>query len=464
LSATAPSVGVAQQSRVLGVWMCTALVVGNVIAVGVFVLPASLAPYGLTALTGWLITLVGCCFLAISFAYLARAFPQDDGPYTYTKRAFGDGIAFAVMWAYWVSTWVTNATIAVAVVGYLTIFIPVLNQSAWLPPVVALGLIWFFVVLNLLGARAVGWVQVLTTVLKLLAMLAVIGLGVWVLIADPAAYHRHPPVSPRSFSDLSGASTLTLYAMLGIECATIPACRVRNPERTIPLATVIGTIVTAVVYIGVSIVPMLLIPQTALAKSDAPIAELFVRFVGGRSGEIIALLVTIGALGALNGWTMILGEVTQNVARHGHFPQSWAKENRHGAPTIALLLTGVIASAMLLCNYTQSINGLFTFLSVVVTAANLPMYFTCTLAIVALRRRKAMQTRPSVAMMAAGTCAALYCAWAAIGIGLKPLLWALVLCLCCLPVYAWSRRRHGQAQAMPQIAPNTPGIYKRDSI
>src|SRR5262249_30630185 len=155
-------------------------------------------------------------------------------------------------------------------------------------------------------------------------------------------------------------STLTLYAMLGIECATIPACRVRKPERTIPLATVIGTIVTAAVYIGVSIVPMLLIPQAALAKSDAPVADVFARILGGHSGEVVAMFVAIGGLGALNGWTMILGEVTQNIARHGHFPRSWARENRHGAPTIALVLTGAIASVMLLCNYTQSINGLFT--------------------------------------------------------------------------------------------------------
>src|SRR5262245_29602038 len=114
----------AQGSRVLGSWMCTALVVGNIIGIGIFQLPASLAPFGLTALTGWLSTVVGCVFLAASFAYLARAFPHDDGPYTYAKRAFGDGTAFTIMWCYWVSTWVTNATIAIGVVGYMVIFIP----------------------------------------------------------------------------------------------------------------------------------------------------------------------------------------------------------------------------------------------------------------------------------------------------------------------------------------------------
>jgi len=103
-------------------------------------MPAALAPYGLNALTGWLITVIGCAFLAVTLSNLARAFPKDDGPYSYTKRAFGDGVAFTVMWCYWVSTWVTNATIAVGVVGYLTVFIPALNNSPWLPPVTALSL------------------------------------------------------------------------------------------------------------------------------------------------------------------------------------------------------------------------------------------------------------------------------------------------------------------------------------
>jgi APA family basic amino acid/polyamine antiporter len=146
---------------------------------------------------------------------------------------------------------------------------------------------------------------------------------------------------------------------------------------------------------------------------------------------------------------MILGEVTQNIAKHGHFPKAWAKENRYGAPTIALFLTGAIASVMLLSNYTQSINGLFTLLSVIVTAANLPMYFACTLAVVAIgwRGTVSAESRPSRWLMVAASCAALYCMWASVGIGLKPLLWTVALCACCAPVYWRSRRQILQVQS-----------------
>lgn len=441
MSSAAPVAGVNRETRVLGLWMCTALVVGNVIGVGIFVLPASLAPFGLNALTGWLVTIVGCAFLAITFAFLARVFPEDDGPYGYTKRAFGDGVAFTVMWCYWISTWVTNATIAVGVVGYLTVLIPSIKSTSWMPPVVALSLIWFFVVLNLRGALAVGWTQLVTTVLKLLPMFGVVALGLWILLTQPAEYSRHVPTNPFSISELSSASTLALYAMLGIECATVPAGRVTNPQRTIPRATVIGTILLSVIYLSVSIVPMLLIPQQQLAASSAPFADLFANVFGARSGQVLALFIVIGGMGALNGWTMLLGEVTQAISRHGHFPKFLARENSHGAPVWALAVTGVVASAMLMTNYSKSIAGLYTFLSMVVTAANLPLYFVCAWALVVFRRRG----QAGAAIAAAGIAAFVYCAFVSIGIGLEPLLWTGLLCALGIPIYWMSR--HGAADS-----------------
>jgi APA family basic amino acid/polyamine antiporter len=420
--------------------MCTAFVVGNVIGVGIFVLPASLAPYGLSALTGWLITVAGCAFLAISLSNLARAFPEDDGPYSYAKRAFGDGVAFLAMWCYWFSTWVTNAAIAVGVVGYLTVLVPGLNSASWLPPVTALALLWFFVVINLIGARAAGWVQIMTTVLKLMPLLGVICLGLWVLLTHPAAYTQHVPPNPMNFHALSSTTTLTLFAMLGIECAMIPAGRVRNPSRTIPRATLIGTLVAAAIYIGVSAVPMLLIPQAALTASNAPFADLFAQVLGNRSGEILAIFVVIGGMGALNGWTLMLGEVTQSMARHGSFPRFLSKENRHGAPTFALIVTGAIASVMLLTNYSQSVAGMFAFLNVVVTAGNLPFYFVCALAVLLGAHRFPGLSPLRVRLVKAAAFGALvFCTWATLGIEAKPLLWALALLGVGVLVYGLSR-------------------------
>ncbi len=430
----------ADEPRALGFWMCTALVVGNTIGIGVFMMPAALAPYGLNALTGWLFTVVGCIFLAWVFAGLARAFPQDDGPYAYTMRAFGTGTAFVVLWCYWVSTWVTNAAIAIGIVGYLSILIPALNGNPWLPPVTALSLVWLFVLINLRGVRTVGWIQVLSTALKLLPQLAIILLGLWQLLAHPGAYVADLPGNPISLREAISASTIALFAMLGIECAAVPAGKVKDPARTIPRATMTGTLIVAFIYISISIVPMLLIPQAALAASSAPFADLFARFLGTGYGKLLATFVIVSGLGALNGWTLMVGEVTQSFARHGSFPAALGKVNSHAAPTRAFLLTGMVASVMLLMNYDESMASGFAFLGVVVTAASLPLYFACSLAVLVLWRRGQIPNPGlrELSWFAAALLAAAYCVEIFIGVGAKSLFWALALGAAGVPVYWWS--------------------------
>jgi len=438
--------------RALGFWMATALVVGNTIGMGIFVLPASLAPFGFNAVIGWVVTLLGFLFIAAVLAGLARAFPQDDGVYSYTNRAFGEATAFLVLWGYWVATWVTNATIATGVVNYLAILVPGIAQHALIPPLVALGLVWFFVLINLRGARTVGRFQVVTTGLKLLPLLAVIVLAIWQLQTDPTAFTANVPETPISLAAILAASTTAIFAMLGVECATVPAGRVKDPQRTIPRATMVGTALTAFIYIVVSTVPLLLIPQNELANSPAPFSELFSRLLGPGSAEILAVFVVISGLGALNGWTLVVGEVTENFAKHGSFPRGLAKVNSRQAPTRALLLTAAVASIMLLTNYNQTMVGVFTFLSLVVTAANLPLYIACAVGVLVLWRRGELQ-RAGVnnkSLLVYAVLATTFCLWACAGMGLKPALWALALIGVGVIVYAWAyftRRRAGTLQS-----------------
>ena len=441
--------------REIGFWISTALVIGNTIGIGIFMTPAALAPYGLNAMIGWLVTVVGCIGVAGVFAGLARLFPQDDGPYAYTMRAFGGGVAFFSVWCYWVSIWVTNATIAIGVVGYLSAIVPALNSGPFVPPIAALVLVWIFVLLNLRGVRTAGGVQILTVVLKLVPMVAVMLLGLWELLTSPGAYTQHVPTTPINHTDIAAATTVALFAMLGIECATIPAGRVRDPARTIPRATIFGTFLTALIYISVFAVPLFLIPQDELAKSSAPFADLLSRLLGHGYGETLALFVVISGLGALNGWTLMAGELTQSFSRHGTLPAALGKLNARGAPTRALLLTGVAASVMLLgacflqqLHVTNSIADVFAFLSVVVASANLPLYLFCALAVMVLRSRGdigALGRRETLLLFAA-VLATLFSVWAFKGAGLYSLLCAIGLGLIGVPIYVWMRR--GQRAAV----------------
>jgi len=360
----------------------------------------------------------------------------------------GKGVAFTVLWCYWVATWITNAAIAIGVVGYLSIFVPALNSNPWLPPLVGLSLVWLFVLINLRGVRVVAWMQVLTTVLKLLPQLGIILLGLRQLVIDPSAYLAHVPPNPAAVSEVLRASTIALFAMLGIECAMIPADRVRDPARTIPRATLTGTLLVALIYICISVVPMLLIPQPELIASNAPFADLFSRLLGSGYGRWVAAFVIVSGLGALNGWTLILGQVTQSLAKHGSFPAALGKVNRHAAPVRAFVLTGAAASLMLLLNYNQSMAGTFTFLIVVVTAANLPLYLACSLAVLVLWRRGEI-VRPGsreLTWLAAAVLASAYCIGVFIGVGTRSLLWAIALGAAGVPVHLWSVYRRRRAK------------------
>src|SRR6185312_10368574 len=223
--------------------------------------------------------------------------PGADGPYGYVRETLGELPAYMSMWAYWVSLWLTNAALATGVVGYLTVVMP----PVWF----ALGLLWLFTVVNLFGVRAGGAVQIVTTALKLLPMLAIGLLGGWVLLTSPASYVAHPPTTPVTFAGVMAASTIALFAMLGIESASIPAARVNDPGRTIPRATMAGTVLVALIYVIVSTVPLLLLRQDVLAEASAPFALLMDRYGQAGFGRWLALFVVISGLGALNGWTLL---------------------------------------------------------------------------------------------------------------------------------------------------------------
>ena len=130
-------------TKQIGLWTTTSLVVGNMIASGLFMLPATLAVYGGISLIGWLISGAGAICLALVYSWLSKLKPvATGGPYAYTHEGMGDFPAFLVAWGYWISIWCTNAAIAVAFVSYLTAFIPALGNNPLLSVGTGLAAIW----------------------------------------------------------------------------------------------------------------------------------------------------------------------------------------------------------------------------------------------------------------------------------------------------------------------------------
>jgi APA family basic amino acid/polyamine antiporter len=425
-------------TRELGFWMCTALVVGNTIGMGIFMQPAALAPFGLNALTGWMAVIIGCACLAIVFAALARRLPQADGPFGYVRATLGEPVSFAAMWCYWISAIVTLPTLAVGVVGYFISVFPAANAIP--SAALTVGFMWLFIGVNLLGVKSGGRVQVITSFLKLVPLVLVMVLGGAAILAEPSAYTSNLPTTPLGLQSSMAAASIALYAMLGFESATVAAGRARDPERTIPRATLIGTLLVSIIYVAIVAISMLLVPQQTLATSDAPFVTILDSLLGAGYGRWLALFVVISGLGCLNGWTLLVGELGRTLATNKLLPEVLGSSNRFGAPWVGLLVTGAVATFVGLMNYSASLVTGFTLLSVIVTAANLPLYLCCALAVFVLWRRVPGALPPMLWLAGAGGIA--FTAFAFIGVGKTPFLWALALAAAGVPVYFWMRWRH----------------------
>jgi APA family basic amino acid/polyamine antiporter len=255
----------------LGLWTAIALVVGSMIGSGVFLLPATLAPYGAASLLGWALTLGGALLLALVYAWLSRSITASGGAYAYTRRAFGDGPAFLVAWSYWICNWTGNAALSVAFAGSLGAVWPDAVATPVRAAGCALAALWICTSVNLAGVREAGRLQMLTTLLKLvpLVLFGLLGLA----YVDTAHYQPFNPGGQPLMQVTTAVAALTLWAFLGLEAATVPSSAIRDPERNVPRATIIGVLVAGLATMLACTVVLGLLPADVLATSAAPMAD-----------------------------------------------------------------------------------------------------------------------------------------------------------------------------------------------
>jgi APA family basic amino acid/polyamine antiporter len=417
----------------IGQWTLIALVIGNIIGSGIFVLPASMAPFGAASLLGWGVSLAGVLMLALIFAWLARLIPNHGGPYAYARRAFGDRAGFVVAWSYWVCTWSANAAIAVAFAGSLGALWPAATATTLRSALCALGALWVCTGITLAGVREAGRVAMLTTVLKLLPLVVFGVLGIAALHAG--AYRPFNPSGAPLIGVTLSTATLALWALLGLETATVPTGVVIDPQRTVPRATVMGTLIAGVATMLACTVVIGLLPSGTVQTSAAPMADAAAHAWGQTAGIAMAVVAAIACFGSLNGWVLLQAQTTLAAAQDGLFPSAFARIDRHGTPWIGVVLSSVLASALIAANYTRSLVALFTFVILLSTATTLLPYLMTTLAWWRIDKNAGWRRR----LIAFG--ALVYSVWALIGAGTEPLLWGAALLLAGWPIYLWQQRK-----------------------
>jgi APA family basic amino acid/polyamine antiporter len=339
------------------------------------------------------------------FAGLARAFPEAQGPYDYVRTALGEPPAFFVMWSYWISIWVTTATISVAAVSYLSSMAPGALTIPGVSAATAIAFVWLFVIVACSGARSSGGVQIVTSFLKVLPLVAAVIIAL-VVIGGGGTPAKFSP-APVTGANVAATAALTLWAMLGFECATVPAARVRDPGRTIPRATIIGTLIAGLVYVTASI-------------------------------------AVISCLGALNGWVLLQGEVPLSLANRGVFPAWFRALNGRGMPVRAQLAGAALSSALVAANYTRGLTSLFGFMALLATAATLVLYLLGALSALRLMALGMLQRGFLTALAIAG---AVYAVWTFYGAGIEVTAWGAVLLATGIPVYVVMRWKAGSSRA-----------------
>ena len=415
-------------ARPLGPWSTTALVVGSIVGSGVFLLPASMAQYGGVSLLGWGITLAGAMALAVVFARLAMRWPQTGGPYVFARNAFGELPGFLVAWSYWISVWCATAAIAVAFAGSVGALFPAATATPARAAALALGSLWTCVGINLLGMREAGRMQLLLTALKFAPLLAFACIAIWFI--EPARFVPFNPSGESMPAAINATVALALWALLGLEAATVPAEAVDDAERTIPRATVVGTLLAGLATVLAVTAVIGIVPAEQLKTSTAPMADAARMLWGSWAGTGIAMVAALSCIGALNGWVLISGQIPLAAARDGLLPVHFARVQRDGTPAFGLVVSALLASLLVAANYSRSLVQLFTFAILLSTAATLLPYLAGSAAWL-LRGGKAR----AIALFAL-----LYSLYALIGTGSEALLWGGVLLLAGLPIYAWMRR------------------------
>ena len=335
-----------------GLPAAVALIVGSIIGVGIFNMPTSLAAYGPISLVSMALTTVGALALALLFAELSRRMPADGGPYAYARTAFGNGLGFANAWSYWITAWAGNAAIAVGWVLYVEQFINTGHDKVLSVLLVLVGL-WIPALVNLSGIKNMGSMQVITTVVKFAALtfMAVAGL----FFMERANFSPFNLSGGSAVTAIGGGMAIALFSYLGVETAAVAAGKVRDPDRNIGRATILGTLATAVVYMLSLTAVFGIVPSSELEKASAPFSVAADRMFGGTwAGDVMALAVIVSGIGALNGWTMICAEMPLAAATDGLFPRRFERVSTRGVPAFGIVLSTLLASVAMVVNYLGS--------------------------------------------------------------------------------------------------------------
>ena len=430
-----------------------ALVVGSMIGGGIFSLPQNMAARADVGavLIGWGITAVGMLALAFVFQTLANRKPAlDSGVYAYAKAGFGDYMGFSSAWGYWISAWLGNVGYFVLLFSTLGLYFPVFGQGN---TPVAIGcaslLLWSVHFLVMRGIREAAFINLVTTIAKVVPLLIFIVIAAFAFRADIFTrdiWGVGNPTFGGVLEQVRNMMLVTVFVFIGIEGASVYSARAER-RSDVGKATVIGFLGVLALLVLVNVLSLGVMTQPELAGLQNPsLAAVLEHIVGPWGALLISVGLAVSLLGALLSWALLCAEILFATARDKTMPRFLTRENANHVPVNALWLTNCMIQGFLLITLVSA--GTYTSLIYLASSMILVPYFWSAAYAVLLALRGegyAGQGGARHKDLCVASVALLYALWLLYAGGLKYLLLSALLYAPGVILFARAKREQGQA-------------------
>ena len=347
-----------------------ALVLNTIIGAGIFGLPARVQEQaGTYSVLAWLLCAVPIVLIVLCFAEVGSRFKETGGPYLYARVAFGSLVGFEVGWLMWLARLTAFAALCNLFVEYLGYFIPALSVGLGRAFVI-MTVVCSLTLANIVGVRSTATVTNVFTVGKLIPLLLFVAVGLFFI--SPQNYSL--AVRP-TYTSFTTAMLLMVFAYSGFEAAVVPTGEVRDPGRHLPFALLTGIAVVVVIFVLIQVVCIGTLP--GLARSQRPLSDASLFFLGGAGASIMAAGALVSVAGAMNGVVLVSSRLLFAMAEQRQLPVFLAAiHRRFRTPHVAILISALCMLGLTLFSTFVSavtVSTLIRLLTYVAICAALPI-------------------------------------------------------------------------------------------
>ena len=331
------------KAKKLGLVGAIFLIVSSLAGSGVIALPQQLAQTGSITLISFILVSFGALFLTLVYVKAGTMFddPSPTALATYVNPILGAKSGFFYVYGNLIS----NVSILIAGLGYLEMFVPGLENSFFLGITVII-LIWVFIFMSLRGVGIITKIVSITVTLLLLSVITTAVVG-WVDF-DIAIFQSNWNVSgkPEGMAIMSGFAVL-IFAFVGVESVATNNALIENPKKIVPLATIIGFIIVAVIYIASTTVIEGMFKAEEIQNAPASFALSIQKIFDSKyAGEVVSILMAIACLASFLVWNLSSASAAKTSADNGFLPKAYSYTNKHGINSKGLIINGIIMTIL----------------------------------------------------------------------------------------------------------------------